>query len=110
MRGTVKGDRADPLQVHAFSGEFPERLAHGGIPVGGVLLGPALMFVMRGVFHRRLSEHTAGAVDRRDLAAAGTEVDSQQNGVAAHRHFTQLCCGSLAEIRPRLTFPVIVQR
>ena len=93
VRGAVKRKSADVSEFHSLRLKLAERQTHGGIPVGGVLLRPAGMLVMRGVFHGRIAEHKTRAVDRGDLAAAGTEVYAEKNGVVAV-HVTLPSCAA----------------
>jgi len=47
--GAVEGDRADPGEVESGLPQFRQRLAHRGVPVGGLLFGPAGALVVRRV-------------------------------------------------------------
>ncbi|MPM99308.1 hypothetical protein SDC9_146499 [bioreactor metagenome] len=108
--GAVEGDRGGPGEVQPGVAQLLQRGAHRGVPVGRVLLGPAGVLVVRRVFARRFAEQPPFRIDRGDFAAAGAEIDSEQDVFRLRHHFTQPCCGSLAEISPRLTRPVMVQR
>ena len=107
----VERERGDALQVQALSCKVLQRLAHRGVPVGGVLLRPAGVLVIRRVLDRVLGGDGSVEVYRRHLAAARPEVDPEQNVfLLRHAHFAQACAGSRLEISPRLTLPAIVQR
>ena len=109
MRGAVERDGADLPEIQTVFAQFFQGCAHSGVPVGGVLLGPARMREFRHVFRAGFALQDPVLGNGRDFTAAGAEIDSQENGIGSH-HFTQAWTGSLLEISPRLTAPAIVHR
>ena len=109
--GAIKGDGPDAVEGDAFCAQLGKRSAHGSIPVRRILFGPATMLIPRGVFDRRGAENRPDGIDGGHFAAARAEVNAQQHEFrSAFHHFAQLCAGSKLEIRPRLTWPHMVQR
>ena len=106
---TVESDGEDARHVDAFGADGRKRLAHRVIPVRRLLLRPAWMFEIRRIFDRCVREKRAVDGDRRDFAAARSEIDAKKDAVV-HGHFTQACAGSFEEMRPRPSSPAIVQR
>ena len=63
--------------VHAaFLKNRPKGLAGGVPPVQRLLLGPAVAFLIHGIFHRSAGHHLALPVEKHRLCAAGSQVDA----------------------------------
>ena len=98
VRGAVERERGDAREVDALRGELREGAAERLPPVGGILLAPAGMVVVRRVFDRRLAgERAVLGADRRDLAPARAEIQPEKKA-----HFlVQAWAGSKDETSPR---------